>query len=757
MEATAVGNSQEAGEGSAADGAAAGTAGPSLPPTMPWPRAARDWGLALAVAVVYLGAAKLGLSMAFLAEQVSPVWPATGIALAAVLLLGPRVWPGIAAGALIANATAHEPLAVAAGIAAGNTVEALLGAWLLRRVGAFRTALAGVREALGLTLAALASTALCATIGVGSLCLGGVEPWSRFEALWQVWWLGDAMGALVMAPLLLSWLGSERSPWPLHRAGELAAVAVAAMVVCALIFTRPVGLGTVPGPTLEYGLFPFLVWAALRAGARGASLVTFATSTVAIVSTLAGTGPFAARPLHDSLVLLQTYLGVVALTGLFLAAAIAERDRAEGGRAAAARQAEERLRSEAAFRRRTEEELRESELELRRRAEALAEADRRKDEFLAMLGHELRNPLGAVSNALAVLRAGDEATSGRAMLDVIQRQVHHLGRLVGDLLEVSRITRGEISLRKEALDLRAVVVRAMETAQPWIDERGHRLTVERPPQALTLEGDPMRLEQVFANLLHNAAKYTKPGGSIVVVVDREGESALVRVRDDGIGIPADLLPRVFELFTQGDRSLDRARGGLGIGLTLVQRIVELHEGSVEARSDGIGRGCEMVVRLPLPLRAAASRPSAVPVEATGEGKWDRLRVLIVEDQADAAASLAELLQLWGYAVEVAPDGAAACAAAAVRCPDVVLLDIGLPGLDGYAVAGRLRRLAGCGDALIVALSGYGGEEELQRSRAAGIDHHLVKPLDVDALDRLLARAGRVGARRHDDAPTPLPS
>ncbi len=709
-----------------------------------WASGPAYWALLLAVAAIYLAAAKVGLSMAFLAEQVSPVWPASGIALAAVLLLGPRVWPGIALGALLANATAEEPLLVAAGIAIGNTLEALVGGWLLHRGrNGFRAPLDDLASAVALVgLAAGLSTAVSATIGVTSLCLGGLEPWSHFGALWGVWWLGDAMGDLVMAPLLLTWLAPWASPrwregWPRGRGGEIAALLVGAVVVCALVFARRPAAGMGPGPALEYAAFPFLVWAAVRGGPRGASLVTFGVAAVAIGGTLARTGPFAGGTPHEGLVLLQTYMGVVALTGLFLAAAIAERDRSERARVDLAEDAAAQLRAEAQRRAAAEEEM-------RHHAEQLAHADRRKDEFLAMLGHELRNPLGAVSNALHVLRAGGgaAAATGSRMLDVIERQVRHLSRLVDDLLEVSRITRGEISLRQEPLDLRAVLVRAVETAQPWVDERGHRLALERPPQALTLRGDPMRLEQVFANLLHNAAKYTEPGGHIAVGVEREGDRAVVRVRDDGIGIAPELLPHVFELFTQGETSLDRARGGLGIGLTLVQRIVDLHGGAIEARSEGRGRGSEMVVRLPLAQGAAAPVAVEAAPPAADEKRAGQPHLLVVEDQVDAAEGLAELMRMRGYTVEIALDGPAALAAAAARTPDVVLLDLGLPGLDGYAVAERLRQLPGLDGALIVALSGYGREEDRRRSEEAGIDDHLVKPVDLVELERTLGAARR---------------
>ena len=357
-----------------------------------------------------------------------------------------------------------------------------------------------------------------------------------------------------------------------------------------------------------------------------------------------------------------------------------------------------------------------------------------------MLGHELRNPLGAVSNACSAAR-GRRRRGGARMLDVIERQGGTSTASAATCSKCRASPRRDLAAQ-EALDLRAVLVRAVETAQPWIDERRHRLALERPPQAMTLAGDSMRLEQVFANLLHNAAKYTDPGGRIEVVVERAGDTAVVRVRDDGIGSQADLLPHVFELFTQGDRSLDRARGGLGIGLTLVRRIVELHGGTIEARSEGAGRGTEMVVCLPVGEAVPAAEEAATGAPPPDERRDDQPLMLIVEDQVDAADGLAELMRMQGYAVEIALDGTAALTSAAARTPAVVLLDLGLPGIDGYEVARRMRQLPGLGQALLIALSGYGGEEDRRRGRDAGIDHHLVKPVELRVLEQVLARLRR---------------
>nr|MDP9121871.1 ATP-binding protein [Acidobacteriota bacterium] len=363
-------------------------------------------------------------------------------------------------------------------------------------------------------------------------------------------------------------------------------------------------------------------------------------------------------------------------------------------------------------------------------------AGRSKDEFLAMLAHELRNPLSPILNAIEMLRqkGGDEAVRRRAA-EMLGRQAGHMVRLIEDLLDVSRITRGKIELRLEPVELGALVGRAVEGSSPAIEARGHRLTVGLPQEPIWLQADPVRLEQVLANLLNNAAKFTPPGGSIAVEVAVRGGEAELRVRDDGEGIPGDLLPRVFDLFVQADRSLARTHGGLGIGLTLVHSLVRFHGGSVAALSAGPGRGSEFVVRLPLavqmPQHQSAVDRSARSVPAPG------LRVLVVEDNVDSAASLAELLGLWEHEVRVVHDGPSALAAVPGFRPDVVLLDIGLPGMDGYQVAAALRGDRSLPQPYLVALTGYGQDEDRRRSRLAGIDRHFTKPVDPVELRNLL--------------------
>jgi two-component system CheB/CheR fusion protein len=386
-----------------------------------------------------------------------------------------------------------------------------------------------------------------------------------------------------------------------------------------------------------------------------------------------------------------------------------------------------------------EKRVQERTLALQQANEALKQTDRCKDEFLAMLAHELRNPLAPIRTGLHVLRMPNaNGASIDRVLHLMEQQVHHLTRLVDDLLDVSRITRGKIELRKETIDLASVVWHVVETVRPLIDAHRHRLTVSLPPELIHLEADPTRLEQVFSNLLTNAAKYTEQGGRIEMTCQREGQTVTVRVRDNGIGIAAELLPRVFEMFTQAERSLARSQGGLGLGLTLVRSLVAMQGGTVTAHSDGPGQGSEFVVRLPILEGTAAPR-----VANAGEGAQQvgrRLRVLVVEDTEAVAEMLVMLLNLWGHDVRFVYDGPAALVAARTYQPDVVLLDIGLPGMNGYDVARQLQHQAGHNRPLLAAVTGYGQDEDRRRSREAGFDQHMVKPINPAALKQLLDSA-----------------
>ena len=855
----------------------AATRGPSLSEkqsSRPVPGSLRTAGIVAAVGLAYFAAARLGLSLAFAAEQVTVVWPPTGIALAALLVLGRAAVPGIALGALAANFTIGEPLVTAAGIATGNTLEAVVAAWLLRRAG-FGKALERVRDVLALLgLAGALAPVVSATIGVLALCSTGVQPWSAFGALWRVWWLGDAMGVLLAGPVLLTWLEGRSPSWSTPRAAEAMVLFAALALVCVLVFTDRLG-ALASGHHLVYAVFPFVIWAALRLGQREVALALLLIEVLAVAGAVGGRGPFAGATAHERLILLQVFMAVTAGTALVMGAGIAERRTADRRRAAefaitqalngsatleeaaprilgsirqtlgwdvgaiwivdrgagvlrcrrmdpdprlagsrfvsvscertfergvglpgrvwasgapiwiadvtradnfprAAVATADGLRAAFGFpillggevlgvveffsreiRLPDDDLLRtfaavgaqvglfldrvRSDEERVRLLGELKTALQAKDEFLAVLGHELRNPLAPLRNAaeiLAVRAAGDPAVA--RIQHIIERQVRHMVRLVDDLLDVSRIARGRVELRREAVSVGEIVAHAVDAARPLMDERGHQVAVETPPEPVVVDGDPVRLEQVVSNLLHNAARYTEGRGHIAVRVTRENGAAVIRVSDDGIGIAPEMIDRVFELFVQGDRPRHGATGGLGIGLTLVRNLVELHGGRVAARSDGPGRGSVFEVRLPVVVGPPAVKGEP-PVPARRERASAARKVLVVDDNVDAAESLALVLRDGGCEVLTAYDGAAALAAAGKGPFDIVFLDIALPGgADGHEVARRMRRDPRFDGVTLVALTGFGQEEDRRRSAEAGFDRHLVKPVDPAAVRALLA-------------------
>jgi PAS domain S-box-containing protein len=374
--------------------------------------------------------------------------------------------------------------------------------------------------------------------------------------------------------------------------------------------------------------------------------------------------------------------------------------------------------------------------ELRETAEA---ANRAKDEFLAMLGHELRNPLSPILTALQLmkLRGSEEFERERT---VIERQVNHLTRLVDDLLDVSRIARGKVELKAELVEMAEVVAKAIEMASPLLEQRTHTLTVDVPSRGLAVFGDLTRLGQVVSNLLTNAAKYTPPGGHIAVLGGEEGGDIVLCVRDTGIGIAQDVLPRVFDLFVQEPQAIDRSQGGLGLGLTIVKNLVEQHGGSVSVHSEGRARGSEFVVRLPKVDAARVLRETRPPPPAPAEpadAPAAACRILVVDDNEDGADTLAEVLNAQGYETRVAHDAPAALRIAEEFTPDIAFLDIGLPVMDGYELAARLREIAALSGLRLIALTGYGQESDRQKTRAAGFHHHLVKPVDLDALEAVV--------------------
>jgi PAS domain S-box-containing protein len=768
----------------------------------------RDIFIVFGVAVLYVACAKLGLALAVRAAQVSAVWPPTGFALAAVVLLGRRALPGILLGAFAANATAGEPLWVAAGIAAGNTLEAAFGAAILARFR-FDAALARLRDVISLLAAVVLSPCVSATIGMVFLIAGDLQPLRAAPTVWPVWWLGDALGGLIVAPLILVWSRADRRT---RRYGfvEPALMLTGIVLAGSIIFSLP------PNVPAAYMVYPFLIWAALRLGPAYTTTASLLANALAVMGTLTGHGPFAGAGPERGLVLMQCFMAVGATSALILGAVAAQSRRAHeradmseqrlrmamagarvgvwdwniatgrivwsegleplhglphGGfagtyeafcktihpddlgsvEALIAKSVETRTPYEAEFRLRgpdgvirwtvargivlDDEKGRAARMigvgidvtQQKQLEEELRRQHQRKDEFLAMLAHELRNPLAAVVHATDLL-SSDNAAEAEESRRVIRRQTRNMSRLIDDLLDISRITRGQITLEQRRVSLSEVVTAGVDVWRHLVARKRQRLTIDAPKHPLFVDGDATRLTQVFANLVHNAAKFTPDGGTIAISMAEEDGNAVLRVHDDGQGMTPEVLAHAFELFVQGSPALDRQQGGLGLGLTLVRRLVEMHGGTVEARSDGPDRGSEIAVRLP---RLAGDEDAAIPAPApVSRAHADRpKRVLVVEDNSDVRDMLVFLLQRDGHDVRAAGDGPAALAQTQSFVPEIVFLDIGLPGLDGYAVARQLRATPRTAEALLVALTGYGQAEDREKAFAAGFDHHLLKPTE----------------------------
>jgi PAS domain S-box-containing protein len=368
---------------------------------------------------------------------------------------------------------------------------------------------------------------------------------------------------------------------------------------------------------------------------------------------------------------------------------------------------------------------------------SLEQANKNKDEFLAMLAHELRNPLAPVLTALHILRhRGVEAGFQQQAVNMVERQVRHMSRLVDDLLEVARIGKGKVELKKELVELNPLLLRVVEVSRPMMESRKLQLSVGLPNEQMWLNADPTRVEQVISNLLNNAAKYTDAGGQVSLLASRQENLAVIKVKDTGIGIDPKTLPQIFDLFKQAERTLDRSQGGLGVGLALVKRLVELHGGSVVGESQGVGKGAEFTVRLP--LASIAGVPDGGRTERQSQAAGTPLRVMVVDDNRDAAESAKMLLTLMGHDVQTANSGPTGLEHAVLWHPDVMLLDIGLPGMDGYEVARRLRQRSDFRELVIIAITGYGQEGDRQRSSEAGLQYHLVKPVAPQQLNEILA-------------------
>ena len=519
--------------------------------------------------IAYVAAAVVGFRLAFVAEQITTVWAPTGIALAALLVGGPRLWPAVWVGAFLANLGTAAPAWTALVIASGNTLEAAVAVAWLRKRPLFDPALRRIADVTAFILIAAAiCTAISATLGAGVLCLAGVQPWTRFPILWFDWWLGDALGALVVAPAILTTLAH---PWSTNEGLRDAGWVAAAVLITTVVFGQLVGTSAHP---IEYGVFPLAIAAAVAGGPRSTSWVVLSASVVAIWYTVKGSGPFASSEAHYSLILLQAFMGVLAGTSLLLAASVAERVTAE------------RREKDAAS-------------GLRKAKLAAESANQLKDQFLATLSHELRTPLNAVLGYARLLQTNSIAPEKQAKaIETIVRNARAQHQLVEDLLDMSRITTGKLRLDPAPVPVVTVLREAVEGIKPAADAKRITLAFDFDPLAGSVRADPTRLQQVFWNVLTNAVKFTGEAGTVTIALRRTGSHVEITVSDTGIGISPEFLPFVFEPFRQGDTRFNRAHGGLGLGLAITKQLVELHGGTIRAASGGPGQGATVTITLP---------------------------------------------------------------------------------------------------------------------------------------------------------------
>ncbi len=665
------------------------------------------------LALVYAGVAWLSLTFVPPGSSgASLVWPVAAIGLAGLLFWGLNLWPALMLGLfLILMARGYTPL-LATGVALGNTIEALVGTYILMQAG-FHPIMSRLRDTLGLILASFTATFVSALFIAGSAALF-YSPAFNVELLVGLW-IGHTVSLLSFGPFVMRW---GYRPFFRKTWRELLEGFVGFSIIFVLLFLLTwTPHGSIGGISLVYVLILPLIWASLRTGPRGMALALFLLATIGISGVLWGYGPVTEKAVQ-ALFGMQTLIGALSLIFLLFTSLTEERKEAVIALEGHVGQLENAL-------------------------EKISSEDRAKSDFIAILAHELRNPLSPVLSGLEILKTRE--TGPQDVHQMMGAHLNTLARLLDDLLDITRISQNKFTLKYETTTLQDILERSLEMAGPYLSSRGHQFTKDIPQEDIWIDADPVRLSQVFVNLLNNAAKYTPEGGVIRLSVRREGKEAIVSVRDNGQGIAHSRIRTVFEPFAGA--GAQGVQPGLHIGLSLAKRMVEMHHGSIEAESPGAGEGSEFVVHLPLPHALSPLMPhpkheprgrfSKEAVAALAE-KTGPMSVLVVDDNEAAAQMLGTLLTHNGHTVSLAHTGFAAIEAADASRPQVALIDIGLPDISGYEVGKRLRAKHGF-DISLVALTGYGQEEDRQKATDAGFDDHLVKPVSIVDVERTLAK------------------
>ncbi len=660
------------------------------------------------VTVLYFIAGKLGLKLAFLNASASPVWPPTGIALAALVVLGYRTWPAIFFGAFLVNLTTAGNLATSFGIAAGNTLEAVCGAWLIVRFAGGTRAFDRAQDVFKFTLAVMASAIISAILGVTSLALGGFADWANYGAIWITWWLGNVTGGLMFAPLIILWFVAPSRRWNRAEALEVILLGLLLLALGEIVFGGwfPISAKNYP---IVFICGAIVIWTAFRFTQRETATGIFILSALAIWGTRHNFGPFVMETENQSLLIMQSSTAVLIITAMALAAGMAERRRAEAV--------------------------------IEEQKKAVEAANRTKDNFLAMLSHELRTPLTPVIAALEMLKTEPLDTSeSEAALAMIRRNVDLESQLIDDLLDLTRITTDKLQLQLESLDAHRAISNVAEMCASEIGVKNLRLSLDLRADNHHAAADAPKFQQIIWNLLKNAIKFTGENGSITISSSNQSSQSLtIGVTDTGIGIEPEIMKRIFNRFEQGDRSFQRRFGGLGLGLTISKSLAEAHGGTLIAESEGRGRGARFfftIKTVPAHERAAQS------TTASSKSRRRSLRILLVDDHPDTTAALERLLTRRGHTVAAAHDMRSAMETAERGQFDLLISDVGLPDGSGLELMTHLRATSGIRG---IAISGFGMNGDVEKSMQAGFSEHLVKPVNLEKLEAAIEHAMSVSS------------
>ncbi len=655
------------------------------------------------VTIVYFIAGKLGLSLAFLYASASPVWPPAGIALAVLLLLGYRIWPAIFVGAFLVNATTAGNLASSLAIAAGNTLEAVCGAWLVNRFAGGTSVFDRPQGVFKFAVAAAVSTIISPFFGVTSLALGGFADWANYGAIWLTWWLGDTTGDLLIAPLIILWSVASKRRWNNSQAVEVGVLLLLLFVLSEAVFGGWLAISARNYP-IAFICGPIVIWTAFRFTQRETATGIFILSAIAIWGTLHGFGPFVRETENQSLLALQSWAAVLTITAMALSAGMAERQRAEEA--------------------------------LQQQKAVIETANRTKDQFLAMLSHELRTPLTPVISALEGLETEPGQTEdAKAALAMIHRNVELETQLIDDLLDVTRIAKDKLQLRFVPVDAHLAISNVVEICRAEADSKKLHVHLNLRADTHNVAADAAKFQQIIWNLLKNAIKFTPEEGEIAISsLNPSPEVLTISMRDTGIGMDPEVMQRIFDPFEQGNRSLERRFGGLGLGLAISKSLAQAHGGTLTAKSDGRDRGSTFLLSM---QTISPAETLTAPVRTRDETSRQGLKILLVDDHQDTCAALEKLLVRRGYLVAATHNMRSAMEAAVRNKFDLLISDVALPDGTGMELMMQLRAISNIPG---IAISGFGNNGDIERSLQAGFSEHLIKPVRLDTLQAAIEQA-----------------